>query len=118
MLLNLQHYQHATKFSQDTDLHMKRSKENANYFVEFICIQFNDSLRSSQFLFSFGYASIIPIFKDEYSYPKYNCKLVVSVILEKTYEQLTFDVSWKNCFEISVWFAKSFQYLTMPSFDV
>ena len=42
MLLNLQYYQSVTKASQDTDPYLKTSKGNSNYFIEFICSQFND----------------------------------------------------------------------------
>ena len=42
-----------TKASQDTDLPVKILKENVDYFAEFICIQFNDSVNSSKFPFSF-----------------------------------------------------------------
>ena len=35
-----------TKASQDNDLPVKILKENADYFAEFICIQFNDSVNS------------------------------------------------------------------------
>ena len=38
-----------TKASQDTDLAVKILKENADYFAEFICIQFNNSVNSSKF---------------------------------------------------------------------
>ena len=35
-----------TKASQDTDLPAKSLKENADYFAEFICIEFTDSINS------------------------------------------------------------------------
>ena len=80
MLLNLQYYQSATKASQDTDLYVKISKANANYFAEFIYIQFSDSIRSSQFPFSFGYVSIIPIFKNEYTTLNIIANLLASIL--------------------------------------
>ena len=42
----------STKASQDTDLPVKTLKENADYFAEFTCIQFNDSVnfQNSHFL--------------------------------------------------------------------
>ena len=52
-----------TKASQDTNLPVKILKENADYFAEFICIQFNDSVNSSKFPSSFKCANITPIFK-------------------------------------------------------
>ena len=51
------------KVSQDTDLPVKILKENADYFVELICIQFSDSVCSSQFPASFKCVNIPPIFK-------------------------------------------------------
>ena len=42
-----------TKASQDTDVPLKILKENADYFAEFICIQFNKSISSSKFPSSF-----------------------------------------------------------------
>ena len=54
-----------TKASQDTDLTVKNLKENADYFAESICIQFNDSVSSSKSPFSFKCANITPIFKNE-----------------------------------------------------
>ena len=54
-----------TKASQDNDLPVKILKENADYFAEFICIQFNDSVNSSKFPSSFKCANISPIFKNE-----------------------------------------------------
>ena len=77
-----------TKASQDTDLHVKNLKENADYFAEFICIQFNNSVNSSKFPFSFKCASITSIFKNESrnhktSYRTVSILPVVSKIFEK-----------------------------------
>ena len=52
-----------TKASQDTNLPVKILKENADYFAEFSCIKFNDSVNSSKFPSSFKCANITPIFK-------------------------------------------------------
>ena len=54
-----------TKASQDTSLPVKILKENADYFAEFICIQFNDSVNSSKFPFSFKCANITLVFKNQ-----------------------------------------------------
>ena len=77
-----------TKASQDTDLPVKILKENAEFFAEFICIQFNDSVNSSKFPFSFKCANINPIFKNESRNHKTNYRPVsilpiVSRIFEK-----------------------------------
>ena len=53
------------KASQDSDLPVKSLKENADYFAEFICIQFNDSVNSSKFPSFFKCANITPILKNE-----------------------------------------------------
>ena len=52
-----------TKASQDADLPVKILKENADYFAEFTCIQFNDSVNSSKLLSSFKCANITPFSK-------------------------------------------------------
>ena len=54
-----------TMTSQDTDLPVIVLKENADYFAEFICTEFNESVRSSQSPNSFKYVNITPIFKNE-----------------------------------------------------
>ena len=68
-----------TKASQDTSLLRTILKENIHYFAEFICFQFNDLLRSSQFPPSFNYVTILPIFQNESSNHKNNY-LPVSVL--------------------------------------
>ena len=65
-----------TKASQDTDLPVKNLKENADFFAEFICIQFNDSINSSKFPFSFKSANVTPIFKNESKTHKSNYRPV------------------------------------------
>ena len=76
------------KASQDTNLTVKTLKENADYFAEFICIQFNDSANSSKFPSFFKCANITPIFKNESRNHKTNYRPVsilpiVSKITEK-----------------------------------
>ena len=76
------------KASQDTNLTVKTLKENADYFAEFICIQFNDSANSSKFPSFFKCANITPIFKNESRNHKTNYRTVsilpiVSKITEK-----------------------------------
>ena len=79
----------ATKASRDNDLLVKMLKENSDYFAEFICIQFNDSVNYSKFPSFFKYANITPIFKNECRNHKTNYRPVsiapiVSKIFEKT----------------------------------
>ena len=77
-----------TKASQDNDLPVKIMKENADYFAEFICVQFNDSVNSSKFPSAFKCANITPIFKNKSRNHKTNFRpvsilLIVSKIFEK-----------------------------------
>ena len=44
------------KSVQDTDIPVKILKENADYFAEHICLQFNETICSSKFLTSFKFA--------------------------------------------------------------
>ena len=77
-----------TKASQDNDLPVKILKENADYFAEFICFQFNDSVNSSKFLSSFKCANITPIFKNESRCHKTNYRTVsVLPIVSKVFEK-------------------------------
>ena len=73
-----------TKASQDTDLPVKILKENTDYF----CIQFNDSVNSSKFPFSFKCGNITPFFKNESrnhitNYRPVSILPIVSQIFEK-----------------------------------
>ena len=79
----------ATKASEDTDLPVKILKENADYFAEFICIQFNDSVNSSKFPSSFKCANITPIFKNESRNHKTNYRPVsILPIVSKIFEKI------------------------------
>ena len=53
------------KPSKETDMPVKVVKENAEYFAEFICSQFNESITSSKFPLSYKLANITPVFKNE-----------------------------------------------------
>ena len=78
-----------TKASQDNDLPVKILKENADYFAEFICIQFNDSVNSSKFPSSFKCANITPFFKNESRNHKTNYRPVsILPIVSKTFEKI------------------------------
>ena len=78
-----------TKASQDTDLPVKILKEHADYFSEFICIQFNDSVNSSKFPSSFKCANITPIFKKESRNHKTNYRPVsILPIVSKIFEKI------------------------------
>ena len=53
------------KASQEADKPVRVVKENAEYFAEIICSQFNESINSSKFPLSFKLANITPVFKNE-----------------------------------------------------
>ena len=78
-----------TKASQDNNVPVKILKENADYFAEFICIQFNDSVNSSKFPSSFKCANITPIFKNESRNHKTNYRPVsILPIVSKIFEKI------------------------------
>ena len=78
-----------TKAPEDTNLPVKILKENADYFAEFICIQFNDSVNSSKFPSSFKCANITPIFKNESRNHKTNYRPVsILPIVSKIFEKI------------------------------
>ena len=51
------------KSVQNTDIPVKILKENADYFAEHICLQFNETICSSKFPTSFKFANVTPVFK-------------------------------------------------------
>ena len=109
-----------TKASQDNDLPVKILKENADYFAEFICIQFNDSVNSSKFPSSFKCANITPIFKNESRNHKTNYRPVsILPIVSKISEKImrTVVLFSKNSFKIPVWFPERRQYPTLSPFN-
>ena len=65
------------KASQETDLPVRVVKENAEYFAEIICSQFNESINSSKFPLSFKLANITPVFKNESRNHKNNYRLLL-----------------------------------------
>ena len=68
---------------------MKILKENADYFAECFCIQFNESLNSSKFPFSFKCVNITPIFKNESRNHKTNYRPVsILPVVSKIFEKI------------------------------
>ena len=51
------------KATQDTAIPVKILKENAEYFTEYICLQFSEAICASEFPVSFKFANLTPIFK-------------------------------------------------------
>ena len=54
------------KAVHDTDIPVRILKENAEYFTEYICFQFNEAICASKFFksASFKFANITPVFND------------------------------------------------------
>ena len=63
----------SNKASQETDMPVRVLKGNVEYFAEFICSRFNDSINSSKFPLSFKLVNITPVFKNESRNDKNNC---------------------------------------------
>ena len=76
------------KSVQDTDIPVKILKENADYFAEHICLQFNETICSSKFPTSFKFANVTPVFKQgsrnqKDKYRPISILPIISKILEK-----------------------------------
>ena len=77
------------KASQETDLPVRVVKENAEYFAEIICSQFNESINSSKFPLSFKLANITPVFKNESRNHKNNYRPVsILPLISKVFEKI------------------------------
>ena len=64
-------------------------KENAEYFAEIICSQFNESINSSKFPLSFKLANITPVFKNESRNHKNNYRPVsILPLISKVFEKI------------------------------
>ena len=78
-----------SKASQETDLPVRVVKENAEYFAEIICSQFNESINSSKFPLSFKLANTTPVFKNESRNHKNNYRPVTILpIISKVFEKI------------------------------
>ena len=77
------------KASQETDMPVTVVKENAEYFAEIICSQFNESINSSRFPLSFKLANITPLFKNELRNHKNNYRPVsILPLISKVFEKI------------------------------
>ena len=75
-----------SKASQKTDMPVRVVKENAEYFAEIICSQFNESINSSKFPLSFN---ITPVFKNESRNHKNNYRPVsILPVISKVFEKI------------------------------
>ena len=64
-------------------------KENAEYFAEIICSQFNESINSSKFPLSFKLANITPVFKNQSGNHKNNYRPVsILPLISKVFEKI------------------------------
>ena len=77
------------KSVQDTDIHVKILKENADYFAEHIFLQFNETVCSSKFPTSFKFANVTPVFKQGSRNQKDNYRPIsILRIISKMFEKL------------------------------
>ena len=74
---------------QDTDIPVKILIENADYFAEHICLQFNETIFSSKFPTSFKFANVTPVFKQGSRNQKDNYRSISLLpIISKIFEKL------------------------------
>ena len=77
------------KSEQDTDIPVKILKENADYFAEHICLQFNETICSSKFPPSFKFSNVTPVFKQGSRNQKDNYRPIsILPIISKIFEKL------------------------------
>ena len=110
------------KAYQETDFPVRVVKENAEYFPEITCSQFNESINSSKFPLSFKLANATPVFKNESRNHKNNYRPVsilplISKVFEKIMNKQLSIYFERNSFKIPVWFSQIFQYPTLSPFD-
>ena len=79
----------AKKAVQDTDIPVKALKENAEFFTEQICCQFNEVMCSSKFPATFKFANLTPVFNQETRNLKDNYRPIsILPIISKVFEKL------------------------------
>ena len=77
------------KASQEIDLPVRVVKENAVYFAEIICWQFDESINSSKFPLLFKLANITPVFKNESRNRESNYRPVnILPLISKAFEKV------------------------------
>ena len=64
-------------------------KENADFFAEHICRQFNEAMCSSKFPATLKFANVTPVFKKDHRNQKENYRLIsILPIISKIFEKL------------------------------
>ena len=77
------------KAVQETDIPVKISKENADFFAEHICRQFNEAICSSKFPATFKFANVTPVFEKGNRNQKDNYRPIsILPIISKMFEKL------------------------------
>ena len=74
---------------QDTDIPVEILKENADYFAEYICVQFNEAMCAFKFPASLKFANITPVFKQGSRNQKENYRPIsILPIISKIFEKI------------------------------
>ena len=77
------------KAVQETDIPVKIWKENADFFYEQVCRQFNEAICSSKFPATFKFANVTPVFKKGNRNQKDNYRPIsILPIISKIFEKL------------------------------
>ena len=77
------------KAVQETSIPVKILKENADFFAEHICRQFNEAICSSEFRATFKFAKVTPVFKKGNRNQKDNYRPIsILPIMSKIFEKL------------------------------
>ena len=79
----------SNKSVQDTEIPVKILKENADYFDEYIYLQFNETICSCKFPTSFKFANVMPVSKQGSRNQQANCRPIsILTIISKIFEKL------------------------------
>ena len=78
----------ANKAVKNTDIPVTVLKENVNFFVKELTLQFNEGIRSSKFAESFKLSNITPAFKQGSRNLKDNYRPIILPIISKIFEKL------------------------------
>ena len=77
------------KAVEDIGIPVKLLKENAEYFAEYICLQFNEAICASKFPASFKLANVTLVFKQSFINQKNNYRPIsILPIISKVFEKL------------------------------